>query len=60
MLIIKAIYACNLPLIEDIIDAEKVISPAPIKHENNIFNCVLIPSDSGLLSNLQDLGEQQW
>ena len=38
MLIIKAIYACNLPLIEDIIDAEKVISPAPIKHENNIFN----------------------
>jgi DNA polymerase-3 subunit gamma/tau len=38
MLIIKAIYACNLPLIEDIIDPEKVISPAPINHENNVFD----------------------
>jgi len=39
MIIIKAIYACNLPLIEDIIDPDKVISQAPAQEsKTNIFD----------------------
>ena len=38
MIIIKAIYACNLPLIEDIIDPDKIISPATQESKNSVFD----------------------
>lgn len=38
MLIIKAIHSCNIPHIEDILDADKIITVAAKKDENDIFD----------------------
>jgi DNA polymerase-3 subunit gamma/tau len=38
MLIIKAIHACNLPLVEDIMNPDKIISLGSEKHENDVFD----------------------